>query len=304
MTLARALRPLTVIVALGVLTLSGCLPVGAPARAEMVLDVSGDGSSSGEALDAAAVVVQRRLADAGIPVLDATPQGDHVLVRFGEDTTDAVLETAEQIAAFSSRAAFRPVLLAGLPEATEPGGTEPGGTEPGTTEDDLPAAHPTDGSDPAWITPALRSEYDATECAAFVAVPGPDEEPLIACQDDDSAKYLLGPVEIAGATIAGATADDLGGGQWAMTLEFDAEGTAALGAVTTRLVGLESPRNQFAVVLDGEVLIAPVAMAAITDGKPQITGAFDEEDVRVLAGRFRLASLGVQTSVRSVAILD
>lgn len=298
MTLARAFRPLTVVAALGVLALSGCLPVGAPARAEMVIDVATEdgAAASTEALDAAAIVVQRRLADAGIPVVGATRQDDHVVVRLGEETTDAELDAAEDIATFSSQAGFRPVLLAASPEASDDSG------EP--VDDDAPSPTPTDASDPAWITPSLQAEFEATACATYVAEPGTDDEPLIACQDDGSVKYLLGPVEIEGSTIAGATAGATGGDQWAVTLEFDAEGTADLAEVTSRLLALESPRNQFAVVLDGDVLLAPVAMAAITDGKPQISGNFTEEDVRVLAGRFRLASLGVETSVRSVTLLD
>ena len=41
-----------------------------------------------------------------------------------------------------------------------------------------------------------------------------------------------------------------------------------------------APRNQFAIVLDGKVISAPTMNAAITDGKPQITGILHPEQPR------------------------
>jgi preprotein translocase subunit SecD len=299
----RALRSLLPLALLIALALAACAPL-APARAEIVLDVVGAGGAPvpTDALDDVALVVARRLADAGIPAIDATRRDDHVVVRFGAGVTDADLAAAEEITAFSSEAVFRPVLLAGSPSG--------GPGEPTPSANDAPAVAPLDASDLNWITPALQAEFDAAECTTLVAGPADAALPLIACQDDRSVKYLLGPAEIDGSAVADATfaprstANGVTTGEWAVTLRFDAAGTEALAGVTTRLMGLTGARNQFAVVLDGDVLIAPAVNTAITDGNPEITGGFDEEVARILAARFRLASLGIQIAVSDLTVFD
>ncbi|MEN0104223.1 MAG: protein kinase, partial [Curtobacterium sp.] len=63
---------------------------------------------------------------------------------------------------------------------------------------------------------------------------------------------------------------------------FNGTGTKEFRAVTNRLVSLQSPQNQFAIVLDGSVIEAPQTNSAITNGKAQITGSFTAESAKTL----------------------
>ena len=122
-----------------------------------------------------------------------------------------------------------------------------------------------------------------------------------------TAKYLLGPVEASGENIADATngmvqtSTGASTGQWAVNIVFDEEGTQDFAEVSTRLFGLkgQTPRDQFAFVLDGAVLTAPSMNAAITDGRPQITGQFTQESSKSLADQLKFGALPISFTVES-----
>ena len=63
-----------------------------------------------------------------------------------------------------------------------------------------------------------------------------------------------------------------------VTFGFDRQGGAAFGEITAANIG-----QRFAVVLDGEVLTAPVIQQAISGGQGQITGDFTLEEAQTLA---------------------
>jgi SecD/SecF fusion protein len=63
-----------------------------------------------------------------------------------------------------------------------------------------------------------------------------------------------------------------------VTFDFDRQGGAAFAEITVANVG-----QRFAVVLDGEVLTAPVIQQAIPGGQGQITGDFTLEEAQTLA---------------------
>ncbi len=69
--------------------------------------------------------------------------------------------------------------------------------------------------------------------------------------------------------------------------------------VTGRLVKLQPPQNQFAIVLDGTVITAPAANAAITNGKAQITGNFTAETSKTLADQLKYGALPINFQVQS-----
>ena len=63
-----------------------------------------------------------------------------------------------------------------------------------------------------------------------------------------------------------------------VTFDFDRQGGAAFAEITAANIG-----QRFAVVLDGEVLTAPVIQQAIPGGQGQITGDFTLEEAQTLA---------------------
>jgi preprotein translocase subunit SecD len=170
------------------------------------------------------------------------------------------------------------------------------------------SATPANGSDPAWITPALEQKFTALDCTDTTALQGGTDDPakpLVTCSDDGAVKYILGPVEVSGADVKDATAglQSLPGGgtsnEWAINLTFDGQGTKGFRDVTARLVNLPQPRNQFGIVLDGLVLSAPRAEAVIADGRAEITGSFTQQTAQALANQLKYGALPMSFHVQT-----
>ncbi|MFT4285459.1 MAG: protein translocase subunit SecD [Protaetiibacter sp.] len=258
-------------------------------------------------------IIRNRIDAAGVSESEITTQGgDKIVISIPGTPDQQTLDRIKQ----SAKMEFRAVLLAGAPSTSTVSPTDSPSddatADPDASESpapsDTPTATPTDGSDTAWITPALQAEYDAFSCDKLDdagASAAPAAQPLITCNQGRTEKYLLGPVEVQGADISdaqagmGTTSTGASTGEWVVNLSFNAEGTDAFGKVTTRLVVLDSPRNRFAVVLDGAVVIAPTANAAITDGRAQISGGFTQESAKTLADQLKFGALPVGFTVES-----
>jgi preprotein translocase subunit SecD len=187
--------------------------------------------------------------------------------------------------------------------AAEPAPTEEG-TEP--TEEPQPAegggaeaVEPTGPTDPAWVTEDLLIEFEALSCA-----PGDEateeQDPdvaVVACRDNGSEKYILGPVVVDGSGIADANAGYQAGPQGQPTntveiaLELTGDAREAYGRISTEMVQLPAPRNQLAAVLDRQVIVAPYFQSAILDGRASITGGFTIEEARTLAQQLKFGAL-------------
>ncbi|MBO1750478.1 protein translocase subunit SecD [Actinotalea sp. BY-33] len=173
------------------------------------------------------------------------------------------------------------------------------------------AVEPTDPSDFAWVTDAVLEELGALDCTdpanltGGAELVGEPDEPVVACGADGSAKYVLGPVEVEGQDVASASsglrvnAQGIQTTEWATTIDFDGEGTRKFRDVTTRLLSLESPRNQFAMVLDGLVISAPQVNSIIIDGNAEITGSFTRESAGTLARQLNFGALPLTFVVQS-----
>jgi preprotein translocase subunit SecD len=167
---------------------------------------------------------------------------------------------------------------------------------------------PTDASDPAWITPEILDEFTKLDCSKPEAVNGVVDDPakpLVTCSQDKAAKYILGPVEVDGTDIADASAgyQTSQNGQPTnvveVQLKFTGEGAKKFGDVTTRLIGLQGVRNQFAIVLDKQVISAPTTQAAITNGQASITGNFTIESARALANQLKFGALPMSFTLQT-----
>lgn len=162
-----------------------------------------------------------------------------------------------------------------------------------------PAAKPTNASDLAWITPDVEAAYKALNCAnpkEVEAIVDDPAKPMVTCSTDGQAKYILGPAEVSGDQVSNAVSGQQqtqGGstGVWEVRLNFNAAGTQAFGDVTSRLVALAPPRNQFAIVLDNLVISAPRTLAALVAGNASITGSFTAASAKVLADQIKFGAL-------------
>ncbi len=257
-------------------------------------------------------IIRQRVDATGVTEAQVSTQGNNIVVEIPGELDD---QTRERIQA-SAKLEFRPVLLAGAPAtatADTPSATPTDGTTPTPSPslESTPSVSPTDGSDLAWITPALQEEYDNFDCATLETATtnvAPAGEPLVTCLVNGTEKYLLGPVEISGSTIDDATAgqrqaNGVNTGTWVVNITFDAEGTEQFAETTTRLnefrLAGDETRSRFAVVLDGKVITAPTTQAAITDGKPEISGSFTQESAKVLADQLKYGALPISFTVLS-----
>jgi preprotein translocase subunit SecD len=158
------------------------------------------------------------------------------------------------------------------------------------------------------VTDRVKAQFEALDCTQTFRTAGQVDDPakpLVTCDDTLGFKYILGPVEVFGLNISNATAGTVttqtgaSTNDWAVNLEFDAEGTSAFGTVTSRLFTLPSPQNQFAITLDGLVITAPATNAVITNGQAQITGSFTQESATVLADQLKYGALPIGFEIQS-----
>ncbi|WP_194398381.1 protein translocase subunit SecD [Microbacterium atlanticum] len=256
---------------------------------------------SAEQMEQAVTIIRQRVDASGVGEAEVTTQaGNQIVVQIPGQADE---ETRNRIEA-SAQLQLRAVLFAGDP-ATEFVGEDGNATPYPTPDPSLqatPTTSPTNGSDTAWITPALQAEFLAYDCSDPANDPAsaPADEPLITCDADRTVKYILGPVELDGSSIDDATFGlQQQNGLWAVNLQFDGEGTGTFGEISQRLYGAEPPLNQFAFVLDGYVLSAPSMNGVITDGKPSITGSFTQETAKVLADQLKYGALPLSFTVES-----
>ncbi|MDQ6896514.1 MAG: protein translocase subunit SecD, partial [Actinomycetota bacterium] len=232
-------------------------------------------------------------------------------------TPDAPTETATQGSSTAANRAVPQALVAADPTPTDTGTTPatatPTGTPRGTgaanpTGTATPTAAPADASDPAWVTPEILDQFTKLDCSkpnAVNAVVDDPAKPLVTCSEDKKVKYILGPVEVDGTDIADASAgyQTSANGQPTsiveVQLKFTGDGAQKFGAVTTRLIGLQGARNQFAIVLDKLVISAPTTQAAITNGQASITGSFTIESARSLANQLKFGALPLSFSLQT-----
>ncbi|PZE67566.1 protein translocase subunit SecD [Curtobacterium sp. MCBD17_021] len=292
---------------------------------ELALDLQGgtqitlaaqstEGSAvTSEQLQQAVNIIRQRIDATGVSESEINTQGANNIVVSIPGKPDQ--ETIQRIEA-AAKLTFRPVLYteAASDSAVGDDGSQSASPTPYSPPASLqatPSAEPTNGSDLAWVTPKLQDLYTNYKCSAPDDVTAaPDDEPLVTCDADGTAKYILGPVEVSGADISNATSglastsQGTTTGEWAVNLTFNGAGTKDFASVTNRLVSLAQPQNQFAIVLDGTVITAPSTNAAITNGKAQITGAFTADSSKTLADQLKYGALPINFQVQSNEVIS
>jgi preprotein translocase subunit SecD len=258
-------------------------------------------------LNQAVAIIRQRVDATGVSEAAITTQGNsNIVVSIPGKPDDNTLKLIEA----SAKLQFRPVLATSASTTTAVGGKNGASASPSASSAPLAtsSAAPTDGSDLNWVNPAIQAQYDALDCTKAFRAPGQvddDSKPLVTCDTALGTKFILGPVEIQGKDIsnasAGTTTSSTGvsTGQYAINLDFNDKGTSEFAAVTKRLYPLTSPRNQFAVTLDGYVITAPQTNAVITNGSAQITGSFTATSAKSLADQLKYGSLPIAFNVQS-----
>ena len=284
---------------------------------ELALDLQGgtqivlsaetdDGAApSAEQLDQAASIIRQRVDASGVAEADITTEGGQNIVVQIPGEADA--QTRERITS-SAQLQFRAVLATNAASNTFVGddGNQTPYSAPDPSLESTPTVAPTDGSDLNWLTPKLQAEFLAYDCAnpENNAANADETQPVVACDEQGTAKYLLGPVELDGTAIDDAVSGrDPRSGAWLVQLTMNGDGADAFGKVSQRLnqnrIDGLSPRDQFAFVLDGVVISAPTMNGLILDGRPSISGSFTQESATTLADQLKYGALPLSFTVQS-----
>ncbi|MFI6108491.1 protein translocase subunit SecD [Streptomyces sp. NPDC051310] len=176
------------------------------------------------------------------------------------------------------------------------------GTRPSPT-----APVPSGPADPG--TAALDKQFAALDCTpkkGTKEVPNPARnadpaKPTVACGSEGDAKYILGPSEVEGTDVDEAKAVlDPQRGMWIVQLGFTDKGTKKFAQTTGKLASQAPPQNQFAIMLDGQVVSAPSVSSAIGGGSAEISGSFNQDSATDLANILSYGALPLSFVEESV----
>ena len=299
-----------------------------------------------EQLNQARDIIVQRVDAGGVSGAEVTTQGDrNIVVSIPEIPTQEVRDAISKSSQLQFRPVL--AVAAGTPQSAatpSPSGTAPASPKPSATPttassasptsnsavpDALTApkpspsasaspapspapagATPTDPTDLAWITDDLTAQYAALDCsdpAAVEKIVDDPTKPLVTCDVDGQAKYILGPVAVSGDKISDATSGYQTNQQGSVTneveiaLTLNGDGAKQYADISRKMVALAEPQNQLAATLDSQVIVAPRFNEAILDGRASITGGFTLDSARSLADQLKFGALPLsfieQTSI-------
>jgi len=278
-------------------------------------------------LNQTVAIIRQRVDGFGVAESEVTIQGTgngaKIIVTIPGETSRTVVDQLKTTAQLN----FRPVLAIdfGSPQASA-------SPTPSVSDSASPSAAPSDSATPAASTtpeptpspsvsvapellvPPIQSpdgsgdfadRFAALDCATSDILNGSTDDPaqyLISCEKDGSVKYALAPADLVGTDIESATAGlpQQGAGGWQVDLQMTTDGAKKFADSTTKLSALESPNDQFAIVLDGVVISAPSVNEPILGGSAVISGSFTADEARALAQVLKYGALPVGLEVDEV----
>jgi preprotein translocase subunit SecD len=259
-------------------------------------------------LNQAVAIIRERIDAAGVAEPEISTQGTGGNQNVDVQIPGSLDKQTESRITKAAKLTFRAVLMTDAAGASSVGSSAtptPGSTPtPSPSLNDKPSTKPTNGSDLAYVTPALQAQYDNFNCKSTAAAEtnlAPDNKPLVTCDSTGTTKFILGPVELSGTSIKDSTAalvqtsSGASTGEWGVDISFNSAGGSTFEAIGNRIIGLDSPRNQFAVVLDGQVITAPVVQGV--SATPQITGNFTQDSASTLADQLKFGALPISFKI-------
>lgn len=314
--------------------------VGAGDTPSLGLDLQGgasvtlqpEGEYDAVSLDVAVEIIRSRVDAIGVAEPEIIRQGDTVVVNLpGVKDQQRALD----IIGRTGDLQLRPVLQSGSVDPTAGADTSTATTLPetGTT---VPDSAPDEGGPgesrgprhvnritATTIADATSTETSsettvAVDASTETTVPETTQEatPISAPQTElppgtevllgrDGFAYLVGPVAATGLVFENNASANIQGSNWSVVVQLrnGAEGADVWNALTARCFGRDDtcPTAQIAIVLDGEVISAPVVQEpTFAGGEVQITGNFTEQDARDLAKILEFGAVPVKFVVSQV----
>lgn len=280
-------------------------------------------------MDTAVDIMERRVNGLGVSEAEVQTQGDrNIIVNIPKGTNSK--EARDQVGT-TAKLYFRPVIateLAGAAATPTPSpsasSSASGSSGDEATDKSTPSGTPSassttqgravtdalkaDSTPSPSATPTgdgagskLEAQYAALDCTkkSARAKAGDGAKPTdytVACGQNSSGqwqKYILGPAEVDGTDVdkAQAVLNTQTGAGWTVTMDFTNGGSKKFAAITGKLAKNQSPQNQFAIVLDGEVVSDPFVSQALTGGNAEISGNFNQESAQSLANMLSYGAL-------------
>ncbi|MEV5914649.1 protein translocase subunit SecD [Streptomyces sp. WAC 01325] len=280
-------------------------------------------------MDTAVDIMERRVNGLGVSEAEVQTQGDrNIIVNIPKGTNSK--EARDQVGT-TAKLYFRPVIateVAGAAATPTPSpsasSSASGSSGDEATDKSTPSGTPSassttqgravtdalkaDSTPSPSATPTgdgagskLEAQYAALDCTkkSARAKAGDGARPTdytVACGQNSSGqwqKYILGPAEVDGTDVdkAQAVLNTQTGAGWTVTMDFTNGGSKKFAAITGKLAKNQSPQNQFAIVLDGEVVSDPFVRQALTGGNAEISGNFNQESAQALANMLSYGAL-------------
>ncbi|MFB8089992.1 protein translocase subunit SecD [Streptomyces sp. NPDC087866] len=150
----------------------------------------------------------------------------------------------------------------------------------------------------------LQKKFEELDCStkaarSQAALGSKATDTVVACEQDGSAKYVLGPAEVDGTDVKSSKAALDQNGQWIVQMEFNGGGAKKFRKITGKLAAQQSPQNQFAIALDNEVVSAPSVRTELS-ANAEISGSFDQQSAEDLANVLSYGALPLSFKEQSV----
>ncbi|MDP4835306.1 MAG: protein translocase subunit SecD [Ilumatobacteraceae bacterium] len=314
---------LVAVVSVGFTVASGDAPsLGLDLQGGASITLQPEGEYDAVALEVAVEIIRSRVDAIGVAEPEIIRQGDTVVVNLpGVKDQQRALD----IVGRTGDLHLRPVLQSGSFDPTA-GEVE---TTP-TTETSLPTetSVPTEGGPGesrggrvmvdttiptdttvatdttiATETTIAAAPADATSADAEAQSELPPGSEVLLGRDGFA--YLVGPIAATGLVFENNAQATIQGANWSVVVQLrgGTAGADVWNALTSRCFSRDAtcPTAQIAIVLDGEVISAPVVQEAVfSGGEVQITGDFTEQDARDLARVLEFGAVPVKFAVSQV----
>ncbi|MCE1173778.1 MAG: protein translocase subunit SecD [Propionibacteriales bacterium] len=281
-------------------------------------NTSGSGTVDPKSLELARTIIEQRVNAYGVGEAEVTTSGERqIIVTAPNVQKDDLVKLVGQTAQLNFRKVYAEESTGVAPTTPTTPSTQPTtATSPSANRRPLPQL-PTPVPSPRPTAPSTnkqtldqllkwapsdrdQSDFQNYSCDQPSPTPDVTDQPLIAC-DDQGNKLLMGPVLIPGESVTRAVPGmDQNGLGWVVNLEFNATGAADFTAVTTHLAQQTAPANQFAIVLDGNVVSAPRVEKVIAGGRAEIYGNFTQKTATDLATVLSYGALPLAFEISSV----
>ncbi len=282
--------------------LAGNMPsLGLDLQGGASVTMTPQGTYDADALTVAVDIIRQRVDSIGVAEPEIIRQGDTVVVNLpGVKDQQRALELVGRTGAVE----MRPVInMAENPDSTTT-------TVVGATTTTIKGASSDETS--TTLAPPAGGLGSARRIAAETTTTTVPADPVTGLAEGqtvlpgrkDGFIYLLGPAEATGEVFSNDSAAEVSNGAWVVVapLKNGVAGEDQWNALAAKCYagGADCPTKQIAIILDGEVISAPVVQAPTFDGSVQISGSFTESEANELARVLQFGAVPVQFDIPTV----